>query len=276
MTRFSDIQFTVEHGVARVRFNRPQALNAFTRAMGIEIREAIEECANDDAVRVVVLTGTGRAFSAGADVKDERPRTPEGDLDLGAGLQQVYNPTILGVRRLPKPVIAAVNGPAAGFSCSLACACDFIVAAESAYFLLAFVRIGLVPDGGASMTVAARVGMGRALELAMLGDRLSASDAHQWGLVNAVYPDDEFESQVDALAKRLADGPLGAYAAIKELFNRRYLDDLQGQLGAEAATQFRRGISAEYAEGVNAFREKRAANFVAARQGETRADPTGA
>jgi 2-(1,2-epoxy-1,2-dihydrophenyl)acetyl-CoA isomerase len=258
---FEHITFGVADGVARIGFNRPQALNAFTRAMGLEVHAALERCAGDEAVRVVVFTGEGRAFSAGADVKDERPRTPEGQLDLGAGLQQIYNPMILAIRRLPKPVIAAVNGPAVGFSCSLACACDFIVAAESSYFLLAFVRIGLVPDGGASVTVPARVGLGRATQLAMLGDRLPAREALAWGLANEVWPDEELETRVDALAGRLAAGPSGTYAAIKALFNRRHLPELEAQLGAEAAIQYQRGISAEYAEGVRAFAEKRAPDF---------------
>ena len=261
---YRTIIFGVDDGVARIRFNRPAALNAFTRTMGAEIVEALERCALNDAVRVVVFTGEGRAFSAGADVKDERPRTLEGNLDLGAGLQQIYNPLILAIRRLPKPVIAAVNGPAAGFSCALACACDLIIAAESAYFLLAFVRIGLVPDGGTSITVPARVGIGRAAQLAMLGDRLPAREAQAWGLVNEVFPDAELAAGVDALSARLVAGPAGAYAGIKALFNRVHLGELEGQLGAEAALQYRRGLSAEYAEGVRAFVEKRPAEFAPA------------
>jgi 2-(1,2-epoxy-1,2-dihydrophenyl)acetyl-CoA isomerase len=266
MSGYESIELAVDEGVAHVRFNRPEALNAFTRAMGLELRDAIERCATDEDVRVVVLTGAGRAFSAGADVKDERPRTPEGDLDLSAGLTHVYNPLILALRRMGKPAVASVNGPAAGFSCSLACACDFVLAAESAYFLLAFVRIGLVPDGGASLTVAARVGLGRAAELAMLGDRLPAAEALRWGLVNAVHPDDQLQSETDALARRLADGPAGAYAELKTLFNDGVLAGLEAQLGAEAAAQFRRGVSPEYAEGVAAFREKRPPDFTGARQ----------
>jgi 2-(1,2-epoxy-1,2-dihydrophenyl)acetyl-CoA isomerase len=269
---FASINFSIDDGVAHIRFNRPDSLNAFTRPMGLEISEALERC-RDGGVRVVVFTGEGRAFSAGADVKDERPRTPEGQLDLGAGLNQIYNPLILKVRSLPKPVIAAVNGPAVGYSCSLAAACDFIVAAESSYFLLAFVRIGLVPDGGASITIPARVGTGRATELALLGDRVPAREAEAWGLVNEVWPDHEFESRVDALARRLATGPVEAYAEIKALFNRQHLGQLEAQLGAEAAAQYRRGISAEYAEGVRAFREKRPPDFCNARHAVKRSLP---
>jgi 2-(1,2-epoxy-1,2-dihydrophenyl)acetyl-CoA isomerase len=195
-------------------------------------------------------------------LKGERALTPEGKPDMGALLQQDYNPLILALRRLPKPTIAAVNGPAVGYSCSVACACDFILAAESAYFLLAFVRIGLVPDGGATILVQARVGMGRAQQLAMLGDKLPARDALDWGLVNQVCADDQLAGEADALAARLAAGPAGAYAAIKELFNRQLLPDLEGQLGAEAAAQFKRGLSPETTEGIQAFVDKRPADFV--------------
>jgi 2-(1,2-epoxy-1,2-dihydrophenyl)acetyl-CoA isomerase len=261
---FEYLTFSLDAGVARIRFNRPGALNAFTRAMGAEILAAVERCKAND-VRVVVLTGEGRAFSAGADVKDPRPRTSEGDLDLSAGLLHVYNPLIMAVRKLPKPVIAAVNGVAAGIACSLACACDFIVASESAYFMLAFVRIGLVPDGGASVTLPARVGLGRAARLAMLGDRLPAAEAHAWGLVDQLCSDDDLTSQVDDLARRFATGPSGAYAGIKSLFNRALLPALEAQLAAEAKLQYRRGLSSEYAEGTRAFAEKRAPDFSSTR-----------
>jgi 2-(1,2-epoxy-1,2-dihydrophenyl)acetyl-CoA isomerase len=261
MSEFEHILLSVERGVARVQFNRPHALNAFTRAMGIEILEALERCERDELVRAVVLTGEGRAFSAGADLNEERPRTPEGNLDLSAGLQQIYNPMIVQIRRMPKPVIAAVNGPAVGISCALACACDFIIAVESAYFLLAFVKIGLVPDGGASITLPARIGIGRATQLAMLGDRLPAREAEAWGLVNEVCQDHELDARVNVLAERLATGPTRTYAAIKELFNRTYLVELEAHLGAEAASQYRRGISPEYEEGVRAFRNKRPPDF---------------
>jgi 2-(1,2-epoxy-1,2-dihydrophenyl)acetyl-CoA isomerase len=265
---FEHVTFSVDAGVARIRFNRPDALNAFTRPMGREVLEAVRRCDVDDdvdEVRVVVFTGEGRAFSAGADVKDERPRTPEGNLDLGAGLVQIYNPLILAVRQLPKPVIAAVNGVAAGIACSLACACDLIIASRSAYFLLAFARIGLVPDGGASVLLPARVGLGRAARLAMLGDRLPASEALAWGLVDQLCADEDLQPQVDALATRLAAGPSGAYAGIKSLLNRSVLGDLEAQLGAEAALQYERGLSAEYAEGTRAFAEKRAPDFPSTR-----------
>jgi len=262
VTQFADIAFDVSNGVARIRFRRPEALNAFTRVMAFEILEALDTCATDDGIRTVVFTGEGRAFSTGADVRGKRAMTPDGEVDLSANMHQAYNPLILRIRQLPKPVIAAVNGPAAGLGCSLACACDFIVACESAYFLLAFVRIGLVPDGGALLTIPARIGSGRALQLAMLGDRLAAPEAKEWGLINDVWADDEFESQVAGLAARLAAGPAGAYAVIKDMFNRTHLAELEAQLALEAVAQYKRGLSAEYAEGTKAFLEKRDADFL--------------
>jgi 2-(1,2-epoxy-1,2-dihydrophenyl)acetyl-CoA isomerase len=258
---YDHLRYSAAGGVATVTLNRPQAMNAFTRALGIELLAAVRAAAADERTRVVVLTGEGRAFSAGADVKDPRPLTPEGQPDLGAGLTQVYNPLILEVRRMPKPVIAAVNGPAVGFACSLAAACDLVLAAQSAYFMLAFARIGLVPDGGASLTIPARIGLGRATRLAMLGERLPAAEALAWGLVDETVPDEQLPVRTARLAAALAAGPSAAYAEIKELFNRSCLPGLEGQLGAEAMAQFRRGTSAEYAEGVLAFREKRAADF---------------
>jgi 2-(1,2-epoxy-1,2-dihydrophenyl)acetyl-CoA isomerase len=258
---FESIQYTVENGVAEVRFERPQALNAWTRSMGLEIRDALDGAIEDRGVRVIAITGAGRAFSAGADLTDPPPRTTEGLPDLGSGLRELYNPMILAVREAPKPVVAVVNGVAAGFSVSLAVACDLIIAAESAYFLLAFSRVGLGPDGGASLTIPARIGFGRALELSLLADRLHATDALRWGLINAVHPDAELGTASAALTRRLADGPVGSFAAIKRLHNLPLLPQLRDQLAQEATEQFQRGLSADYAEGVSAFVNKRQPQF---------------
>jgi 2-(1,2-epoxy-1,2-dihydrophenyl)acetyl-CoA isomerase len=261
MSDFETILFEVADGVGRVTLNRPDQLNATTRKMAQELTAVVARAAEDDEIRVVLITGAGRAFSAGADLKDEWPTTLDGAPDTSANLTHWWNPLILSLRRLPKPVIAAVNGPAAGFSCGMALACDFIVAAESAYFLLAFAKIGLVPDGGTSVTVPARIGLTRATKMAMLADKLPAPEALEWGLITEVFPDDEFAAGAAALAQRLATGPTNTYAAIKALFNRQLLPALEGQLGAEASAQFQRGIHPEHAEGKAAFREKRAADF---------------
>ena len=179
-------------GVAWLVLNRPDALNAWTRQLGEELTQALEDVAADPAVRAIVLTGAGRAFSSGADLR-AGVAGADGKPDVRTPLREVYHPLILRVRTLPKPVIAAVNGPSVGIGCSLALAADLIVAARSAYFLLAFVNIGLGLDGGASQTLMERVGHARAFEIAYLGERIAAETARDWGLVNQVVDDGELE-----------------------------------------------------------------------------------
>src|SRR5688572_22305045 len=203
----------------RIELNRPERMNAWDKQLGTDLLAAVEEAARDDAVRAVTITGAGRAFSSGADLKAGFDPTPEGHPDVETVLHEVYHPIITGLRRLAKPVLAAVNGPAVGIGASLALASDLIVARESAYFLLAFVNIGLVPDGGSSLLLPERVGLARATEMAMLGERIPAGKALEWGLVNRVVPDDGFEQAVDDLAAKLASGPTKAYAGIKIQLN---------------------------------------------------------
>jgi len=207
-----------------------------------------------------MITGAGRAFSSGADLKEERS-ADDGLPDLGERLKSLYNPIILDIREMPKPVVAAVNGPAVGVGCALALACDLIVAAESAYFLLAFVNIGLVPDGGSSATVPARAGFARAAEMSMLGEKVPAEQALAWGLVNRVVADDELAADGIALRDRLAAGPTRSYANTKRLLNRRLLAGLDQQLDAEADFQSDQGRTADFVEGVLSFVQKREANF---------------
>jgi 2-(1,2-epoxy-1,2-dihydrophenyl)acetyl-CoA isomerase len=212
-------------------------------------------------VRAVVITGAGRAFSSGADLRAGFDPTPEGHPDVETVLHDVYHPIITGLRELPKPVLARVNGPAVGIGCSLALACDLIVASESAYFLLAFVNIGLVPDGGSSLLLPERVGLARATEMAMLGERIGARQALEWGLINRVTADDELDTVVDELAARLAGGPTAAYAGIKRQFNHWLFTRMAGQLDLEASIQQQSAASGDFAEGVQAFLEKRPAAF---------------
>src|SRR5215207_3905575 len=176
----------------RIELNRPERMNAWDRQLGVDLLSAIEQATDDEGVRAVTITGAGRAFSSGADLKAGFEPTPRGHPDVETRLREIYHPIIAGIRRMPKPVLAAVNGPAAGIGCSLALACDLVVARESAYLLLAFVNIGLVPDGGSSLLVPARVGHARAAEMAMLGERIPALQALEWGLVNRVAADDAF------------------------------------------------------------------------------------
>jgi 2-(1,2-epoxy-1,2-dihydrophenyl)acetyl-CoA isomerase len=244
----------------RITLNRPDALNAWDRQLGTDLLAALGEAAAPD-VRVVVVTGAGRAFSSGADLKAGFDPTPAGHPDVGTALRERYHPIITGLRRLKKPVLAAVNGPAAGIGCSLALACDLIVARESAYFLLAFVNVGLVPDGGSSLLAPERVGLARAGEMAMLGERIPARLALEWGLINRVVSDDELEAAVGELAARLAAGPTGAYAGAKEQLNAWLFARMEEQLELEAALQERSAASADFREGTRAFVERRRPAF---------------
>src|SRR6201996_8183431 len=209
-------------GIGRITLNRPAALNAWTRRLGDDMRAALEHHAADADVRVIVFTGAGRAFSAGADLKAAGELTTDtGAVDVLTVLRESYNPLLLRVRTVDKPVIAAVNGVAAGIGCSLALAADMVIAARSAYFLLAFVNIGLSLDGGASQLLRERIGHARAFEMAYLGERVPAEQALEWGMVNQVVDDDRFADAVDALAARFVTGPPGSYATIKRTINAR-------------------------------------------------------
>jgi len=245
----------------RIELDRPERMNAWDKQLGIDLLAAVRLAAEDDSVRSVTITGAGRAFSSGADLRAGFDPTPEGRPDVGTALRERYHPIITGVRRMPKPVLAAVNGPAVGIGCSLALACDLVLAKESAYLLLAFVNIGLVPDGGSSVLVPARAGAGRAATMAMLGERVPAAQALAWGLVDRMAPDAEFDAAVDALAERLATGPTRSYAASKEQVNARVYAGLDEQLELEASLQERMAGSADFLEGVAAFLEKRGARF---------------
>jgi 2-(1,2-epoxy-1,2-dihydrophenyl)acetyl-CoA isomerase len=247
-------------GELRITLNRPDSMNAWNKQLGADLLAAVDEAKSDD-VRAVVITGAGRAFSSGADLRAGFDPTPEGHPDVETVLHTVYHPIITGLRQLPKPVLAAVNGPAVGIGCSLALAADLIVARESAYFLLAFVNIGLVPDGGSSLLLPERVGLARATEMAMLGERIPARKALEWGLINRVTADDQLESTVDELAARLAAGPTRAYAGIKRQFNAWLFARMAEQLDLEASIQQQSAASGDFLEGVQAFLEKRPAAF---------------
>jgi 2-(1,2-epoxy-1,2-dihydrophenyl)acetyl-CoA isomerase len=248
-------------GVARIELNRPRKMNAWDKQFTLDLRDAIRHVSAETDLRALLLTGAGRGFSSGADLSAGFDVTPEGHPDLQNALVEQYHPIIEAVRELPKPVVAAVHGGAVGVGASLALAADLVIAAESAYFLLAFVNIGLVPDGGGSAFIAARIGLTRTLELAMLGERLPAPKALDWGLVNAVHPDDALADAADALAQRLAAGPTLAYAGVKRELNAWALDGLGEQLVLEATIQQEQARTADFLEGARAFLEKRPAEF---------------
>jgi 2-(1,2-epoxy-1,2-dihydrophenyl)acetyl-CoA isomerase len=258
---FDTVELKIAERVAWIVLSRPNALNAWTRKLGAEMISAIDLAAEDPDVRAIVLTGAGRAFSAGADLKEGGLFGEDGKPDVLTPLRELYNPLILRVRTVPKPVIAAVNGPAVGIGCSLALAADLVLAAGSAYFLLAFVNIGLGLDGGASQILSARVGHARAFEIAFLGERVPAAKALEWGLINRVLPDEELAGAASELAGRLAAGPPGSYATIKRTINHRAYQGFEELLDLEAVLQQERARSADFGEGVLAFLQKRPANF---------------
>jgi 2-(1,2-epoxy-1,2-dihydrophenyl)acetyl-CoA isomerase len=260
VTNLETIDCRRSDGVAWVILDRPDALNAWTRQLGEELTQVLDDVAADPDVRVIVLAGAGRAFSSGADLRSGMPTTG-GSPDVGTALREVYHPLILKVRTMPKPVVAAVSGPAVGIGCSLALVADLIVAARSAYFMMAFVNIGLGLDGGASQSLVARVGHARAFQIAYLGERIAADTALNWGLVNDVVADDELEATVGALAGRLAAGPPGSYAAIKRTIHDRAYAGFAELMELEAVVQQERAESKDFAEGVVAFLQKRPAKF---------------
>jgi 2-(1,2-epoxy-1,2-dihydrophenyl)acetyl-CoA isomerase len=255
------VQVQRRGAVTTIVLDRPDAMNAVNSELAEELLQAVQTAAGDDS-RAVVLTGAGRAFCSGADLKGGGITLGDDGLpDLAAGLRAGIHPVIEGIRTMPKPVVAAVNGPAVGVGLSFALACDLVVAAESAYFLLAFVNIGLAPDGGSSFLLPERIGFTRAAEMALLGERIPAPKALEWGLVNQVVADSELTATTDALADRLAAGPTRSYAASKRQLNAWQFPRLAEQLELEASLQGELGRSPDFLEGVTAFVEKRPAKF---------------
>lgn len=243
--------------VGRLTLNRPDSLNAWTAQFGKELLRVIEGEAADESIRAVLVTGAGRGFSSGADLRAGFDPADDGKPDIRKELHGVYHPVIAGVRRLPKPVVAAVNGAAVGIGCSLALACDLIMAAESAFFGLAFVNIGLMPDGGSTAFVPPAVGRARAFQMALLGERVPAPEALEWGLVNWVHPDERLMDEAWSLARRLAAGPTRSYASSKQALNNFIYGDLDAQLELETELQHALGRTNDFMEGVSAFVQKR-------------------
>ncbi len=257
------VNVRVHEGAATIELNRPEVLNAWNGQLGSDLLAAVQQLAGEEAVRAVLITGAGRAFSSGADLREVGGgfTTEDGRPDVYRTLTERYHPIMTTIREMPKPVLAVVNGPAVGIGCSLALCCDLIIAAESAYFLLAFVNIGLVPDGGSSLFVPTRVGMARAAELSLLGERLPARTALEWGLINRVVPDAELAQSAQELHARLAAGPTRSYAGSKRQLNNWLYARMHEQLELEAQIQREMSSSADFLEGAMAFVEKRKARF---------------
>ncbi len=262
---FANITFAVEAGIARLTLNRPDKLNSFNGDMHAELRTALDTVQNDKSIRVLVLTGAGRAFCAGQDLADPDMAQVEGHMpDIGNVVEKNYKPLVMRLSNLRVPTIAAVNGIAAGAGCSVALACDLVVASKSASFLQAFSKIGLIPDTGGTWFLPQRVGMARALGLAMLADKLPAEKAAEWGLIWECVEDGDFAARVDALAKQLAAMPTKALVRTRQAMHNAPSHTLDQQLSFEGGFMRELGWSADYAEGVQAFMEKRAPKFTGA------------
>lgn len=255
------IHYEVAERVATITLNRPDKLNAFTTPMLESFLEALDRCAADAGVRAVVITGAGRGFCAGQDLSDRNVAPGATRPDLGESLEQRYNPAVRRIRSLPKPVVVAVNGVAAGAGANLALAGDIVIAARSARFIQSFSRIGLIPDSGGTYFLPRAVGMPRALGLALLGEPLDAEKAAEWGLIWSVVDDAELAGTAGALAGRLAAGPTFGFAAIKQALAASLGNTLDDQLDLERDLQRASGATDDYAEGVAAFVEKRAPRF---------------
>jgi 2-(1,2-epoxy-1,2-dihydrophenyl)acetyl-CoA isomerase len=262
--RYETVNLHADGAAAAIELNRPHRMNAWSEQLGEDLLDALRTVSEDPSVRAILITGAGAAFSSGADLKVRADAVASGTVDSHRVLTEVYNPIIMGIRRMAKPVVAAVNGPAVGIGLSLALACDLVVAAESAYFSLAFAAIGLVPDGGSSMFVAERVGLTRAAQMALLAEPVPARQAAEWGLINYAWPDAEFTGQARALVQRLAAGPTRAYAGIKGELNEWLFGKAASQLELEARTQQEMFTTSDAREGVTAFLEKRAPRFTGA------------
>ncbi|XLZ69514.1 2-(1,2-epoxy-1,2-dihydrophenyl)acetyl-CoA isomerase PaaG [Massilia sp. SR12] len=258
---YENIKFEIAEGVATLTLNRPDKLNSFTQAMHLEVREALQQLRADKTVRVLVLTGAGRGFCAGQDLGD-RAVAPGGDaVDLGASVEKFYAPLVLALRELPMPVICAVNGVAAGAGANLALACDIVLAAKSASFIEAFCKLGLIPDTGGTWHLPRLIGHARATGLAMLGEKLSAERAEQWGLIWKAVPDEELMNEAMAMAQHFASAPTKGLAFTKRALQASYGNSLADQLKLEGEMMRELGYSHDYREGVDAFINKRAPNF---------------
>lgn len=253
------IQLKVEDNVAYIHLNRPKAFNSFNREMALAFQEALKSADQNTAVRAVYVTGQGKAFCAGQDLKEVTD--PEQNPGFKRILEEHYNPIIRLIRSLKKPVIAAVNGVAAGAGANIALACDIVVASEKAAFIQAFSKIGLIPDSGGTFFLPRLIGFQKASALAMLGDKVTAEEAERLGMIYQVLSSEDFEEQSQKLAKKLAKMPTKALMQTKELLNQSLNNTLEEQLDLEGASQIEAAQSLDYHEGVQAFVEKRKPNF---------------
>lgn len=258
---YQSIAFEVADGIARLTLNRPERLNSFNTVMHSEVQDALGAVRRDASARALILTGAGRGFCAGQDLGDRVVAADAAPPDLGASIESYYKPLVLALRTLPLPVIAAVNGVAAGAGANIALACDLVIAARSATFVQAFSKIGLVPDSGGTWLLPRLVGHARAVGLALLGEKLSAEQAAQWGMIWRCVDDAALATEVDTLARQLAAAPTRGLARTKQAMLEGWGRTLEQQLDVERDYQRELGRSADYAEGVAAFMAKRVPRF---------------
>ena len=256
---YSFLKYNFDKGIATITLNRPDVYNALNDEITFELQDALKAVSKDDAVRVVVLTGEGKAFCSGQDLKSASGDEKRSFMD---SLTKRYNPIIRAMRNLPKPIVCRLNGVAAGAGCSLALACDIIVASEEATLIEVFINIGLVPDSGSSYFLPRLIGMAKAFELCSMGSRVKAKEAETLGLINKVVPSDQLDNAVKEYADYFANAPTKSVALIKKMLNKAATSTLDEMLDYEAYCQEIAGSSADYKEGVSAFLEKRKPKFI--------------
>ncbi|HWB63335.1 MAG TPA: enoyl-CoA hydratase-related protein [Chitinophagales bacterium] len=256
---YNTILYTTENGICRITLNRPDVFNSFNEEMSAEFIDALKKAGKEGSVRVAIISGSGKAFCSGQDLKDIKGQT--GVRSLSDSVYRRYNPMIMAIRDMAKPVICRLNGVAAGAGASLALACDIVVAAENASLIEVFANVGLVPDSGSSFFLPRLVGYNKAFELITLASKVSAAEAKDMGIIYKVVPVEELDTATDELANRYATGPTKAYAMIKKMLNKAYTANLNEMLQYEAYCQEMAGKSDDYVEGVTAFVEKRKPQF---------------
>lgn len=254
-----NILFENDRGIAIIKLNRPKAFNSFNRAMALELQDALDECQNDESIRAVMITGEGKAFCAGQDLGEVTD--PENNPGFEKILDEHYGPIIKKIRATMKPIVAAVNGVAAGAGANIALACDVVIAKESASFIQAFSAIGLIPDSGGTFFLPRLVGFQKASALAMLADKVNAKEAERIGMIYKYVPDDDFETEINQVVRKLSLLPTRGLALTKEAFNASFVNSLDAQLDVESKLQILASKTADYLEGVNAFMEKRKPDF---------------
>jgi 2-(1,2-epoxy-1,2-dihydrophenyl)acetyl-CoA isomerase len=258
---YRNILFQIQDGVARLTLNRPDRLNSFNTQMHEEMRDALSQVEQDQNVRVIVLSGAGRGFCAGQDLSDVDVTADDGSVDLGASIEKYYAPLVLRLRSLKMPVVCAVNGVAAGAGANLALACDIVIAKRSASFIQSFCKLGLVPDTGGTYSLPKLVGTARAMGLTLLGDKLSAEQAADWGMIWQCVDDADFDSVIEKTARQLAGAPTQGLVRTKEAILSSGLRSLEQQLDHERYAMRDLGQTSDYKEGVAAFLEKRTPVF---------------